>query len=124
MKKAGYILSIFFVSISLAGEPAHAAVNTALFYTPAGILDIAILIGALVCLIWASKVLSLVKGGLLSKSWQMFAFGFGLLLVARILALAETVSLFQIPAFTLTGIYLAMILIWLYGLYRTKKILS
>lgn len=108
----------------LLSRTAHAALNPAVFYTPSGILDIAILLGTLLCLFWAARVMSLVKGGMMSKSWQMFSLGFGFLLIARVLSLAETASLFAFPGYVLTGLYLLMIATWLYGIYQTKKVLG
>jgi len=124
MKRIGIFTALFFVPLLLLSRTASASVNPAVFYTPTGILDIAILLGTLICLLWAAKVMSLVKGGLMSKSWQMFSLGFSFLLIARILAISETASLFAIPGYVLTALYLLMILTWLFGLYQTKKVLG
>ncbi len=123
MKRIG-LISTFLIVPLLSGSSAHAALNPAVFYTPSGILDLAIFLATVICLIWAARVMSLVKGGMLSKSWQMFSLGFGFLLIARVLVLGETASLFAFPGYVLTGLYLLMIITWLYGLYQTKKVLG
>ena len=112
------------VPLSLMASSAHAGMNPAMFYTPSGILDIAILLGALICLIWSAKVMSLLKGGLMSRSWQMFSLGFGFLLIAQIVNLGETVNLMALPGYVLAALYFLMVATWLFGLYQTKKILG
>ncbi len=124
MKRIGNITLLGVVPLSLMASSAQAAINPALFYTPSGILDVAILLGALICLIWSAKVMSLLKGGMMSKSWQMFSLGFGFLLIARILSLGETTNLMALPGYVLAALYFLMIATWLLGLYQTKRVLG
>jgi hypothetical protein len=93
-------------------------------YTTSGIANIVLLVCAFICLVWSLKVLSLVRGGLMSKSWQMFVLGFGFLVIAQILAIGEKVELYYLPGYTLTVFYLLMAITWLIGLYRTRKVLG
>jgi hypothetical protein len=93
-------------------------------YSIASIFHIILLICAIICLVWSLKILSLVRGGLMSKSWQMFVIGFCFLTFAQLLAIGENANLFYIPGYILTVLYLIMTLTWLVGLYQTRKILG
>ncbi len=93
-------------------------------YEPSAIISLVILLCAVIGLAWALKILSLVRGGLMSKSWQMFGLGFGFLIVAQVLALGQDVQIFAIPHFIVSAIYLLMAIMWLIGLYQTRKVLG
>ncbi len=103
---------------------ASASINTDAMYTPSSIVNIAILLCAIICLAWAMKILSLVRGGLLSKSWQMFVLGFCFLIFAQLMVIGEHAELFMLPSYTTTSLYLLMAITWLIGLYHTRKILG
>lgn len=124
MKKIKYI----FASAMLLGvmplQSASAAIDTRGLTTTSGIINLALLLCVIIGIAWSMKVMSLVRGGLLSKSWQMFALGFVFLMLARLLALGETVKLVAAPEYVTTILYLLMILTWLVGIYQTKKILA
>jgi hypothetical protein len=93
-------------------------------YNPMAIINVVIVLMAAACLIWALKILSLVKGGLMSKSWQMFGLGFGFLIIAQLVSLGQRAGLYVIPDFINPAIYLLMVVAWLYGLYQTRKVLG
>ncbi|UCD18538.1 MAG: hypothetical protein JSV44_06415 [Candidatus Zixiibacteriota bacterium] len=116
------------VSMLLAGffvvQPARASIDAAQLYSTASIFNLVLLLCAIVCLAWSLKILSLVRGGVLSRSWQMFVLGFGFLLLAQVLILSERAELLQVPGFVATAFYLMMAITWLVGLYQTRKILG
>jgi hypothetical protein len=124
MKRLLLMIPAALVINLVMSQPAEASVNTENLYNTGSAINLVLLLCALVCLVWSLKILSLVRGGLLSKSWQMFVLGFGFLLLAQILLIAESVELFSIPAFIATALYLLMGITWLVGLYQTRKILG
>ena len=108
----------------LNAEPARAAIDTAELYSTASIFNLILLLCAIVCLVWSLKIMSLVRGGVLSRTWQMFGLGFGFLLLAQVLILGGRVNAFQLPGFMTTAFYVMMAITWLVGLYQTRKILG
>jgi hypothetical protein len=108
----------------ISGSSAFGSVNPDVFYTPAVVVHEILLICAVICLIWASKVLSLVRGGLMSKSWQMFMLGFVFLAIAQVLAIIENAQLVIFPEYLLSLVYLIMSITWLFGLYQLRKVLG
>ena len=121
-KILGLIILISFICVG----PASAAISLDLndFYNPMSIISVVVLFIAVACLVWSLKILTLVKGGLMSKSWQMFGLGFGFLIVAQLVSLGQVAQLFVIPDFITPAVYLLMVITWLYGLYQTRKVLG
>lgn len=105
-------------------SPAYAALNTNAIYSPTAIINLVLLVCAIICLAWAMKILSLVRGGLFSKSWQMFVIGFCFLVFAQLIVLGERTGLIELPGYFMTSAYLLMAFTWLIGLYHTRKILG
>ncbi len=124
MKKTLSIISAGLGGVITTAVPARAAIRTENIYEPVSIVTLIVLLCSALCLIWAFKVLSLVRGGLLSKSWQMFVLGFGFLLLAQIVTLGQQVALINLPGFVVTAFYLLMSVTWLMGLYQTRRILG
>ena len=124
MKKYLNIIKIV-LSVSLfTATSSYGALDAESIYSTASVFHIALLICAVICLIWALKILALVRGGLMSKSWQMFVVGFCFLIFAQLLAIGENAHLFYLPGYISTALYLIMTLTWLAGLYQTRKILG
>ena len=124
MKKTLSIISASLGGVLALTVPARAAFQTESIYEPISIVTLIVLLCSVLCLIWAFKVLSLVRGGLLSKSWQMFVLGFGFLLLAQIVTLGQQMAIFSLPGFVATAFYLLMSVTWLLGLYQTRRILG
>ena len=93
-------------------------------YSTEGIVHLILLLCAIVGLIWSLKILSLVKGGMMSKSWQMFVLGFCFLVFAQLMALGESAGMFFLPSYIKPSLYLLMAITWLIGLYHTRKVLG
>ncbi|MFH2037191.1 MAG: hypothetical protein ABIJ45_12375 [Candidatus Zixiibacteriota bacterium] len=108
----------------LLGDTASAAVDATKFYSPTAIVHEALLLCAIICLAWSAKVLSLVRGGLMSKSWQMFVLGFCFLVGAQLMVIVEQAQLVIIPGYFVSAIYLLMSITWLFGLYQLRKVLG
>ncbi len=118
-----YIPGMALLSL-LFSETAHATVEAKSLFSASGMINLVILICVLIGLLWSIKIMSLVKGGLMSKSWQMFSLGFAFLIIARFLIVIESINAFTAPEPVITILYLLMIITWLMGIYQTKKILA
>jgi hypothetical protein len=124
MKSIKYLLAVLVLSWLSPFSSAKASVDTSRLYSADGIINVVVLLAVLICMIWSAKVMTLVKGGLLSRSWQMFSLGFGFLLVARVLLLGESISAFYMPNYIMTVLYSLMIFTWLIGLNKAKNVLG
>ncbi|HDL03365.1 MAG TPA: hypothetical protein ENH25_04450 [candidate division Zixibacteria bacterium] len=124
MKKIINILYLFLLAGLLSARPAYAGIDPNALYTTTNIIHLVVLICAALCLIWALKILTLVKGGLISKSWQMFVLGFCFLIAAQLTVVGENVGLLLIPTYITTALYLLMTITWLAGLYQTRRVLG
>ncbi len=94
------------------------------FFSAASIFNFFILICSILCLLAAVKVLSLVRGGLLSKGWQMFVLGFAALVLAQVLTVSQKAHILPTPEFVTALLYLVMAVTWLAGLYQIRKVLA
>ena len=106
-----------------AGGPAEAA-NLAVITSPPTLLNVLILAAAVACAAAAVKVLSLVRGGLLSKSWQFFVAGFGVLGLCQLIRLGAAFELITLPAFVVPSLSVVMAGLFLTGIIETKRALS
>jgi hypothetical protein len=124
MRKMVYTLFLAILLVVVVGNVAQASIKIEDFYTTTSIFDITLLICALICLLWSLRIMSLVRGGLMSKSWQMFVLGFGFLVIAQVFSLGENARLFLLPGYITSALYLLMAIMWLSGLYKTRRILG
>jgi hypothetical protein len=124
MRKMINTLFLAILLVVLVGNAAQASIKIEDFYTTTSIFDIILLVCALICLLWSLRIMSLVRGGLMSKSWQMFVLGFCFLVIAQVFTLGENARLFFLPGYVSTALYLLMAIMWLGGLYRTRRILG
>ncbi len=124
MNKSKYILSGIFLISFLFTKTANAAVDINALLSTAGIADMVLLLCIIICLFWSMNIMSLVRGGLMSKSWQMFTLGFLFLILARIVIISATINLFVVPEYVSTLLYLFMTITWLIGIFQTKRILA
>lgn len=111
---------VFFTAVTADAQAANLAVIT----SPPTILNILVFLFACACLFVCSQVLGLVKGGQLSKSWQMFLLGFTVLAISQIASLLETFEVLALPGFVVPIMMVVMVGLFLYGMYETKRILS
>jgi len=123
-KQAINFLGVLFMLGLVSAQPARASISVEGVYSTSAIFNLALLICAVICLIWSLKILSLVRGGLISKSWQMFVLGFCFLILAQLLIVGGKVGLFFIPAYIKTALYFFMTMTWLIGLYQTRRVLG
>ncbi len=116
---------IVFVAVTVAGAaaPAHAA-NFAVITNPPTLLNLFILGVAVACVTATAKVHALVRGGELSKSWQLFMAGFGVLGACELALLADSFELLALPSFVTPLGLMAMAGLFLYGVLEAKRVLS
>ena len=124
MNKVKYMLSGILLTSLIFAQTAHASVDTEALFSVSGIADMVLLLCVVICLFWSMRIMSLVRGGLMSKSWQMFTLGFIFLMLARFLAISQSIHLLIVPEYVSTILYLLMILTWLIGIYQTKRTLA
>ncbi|MDX9857361.1 MAG: hypothetical protein RBT76_06205 [candidate division Zixibacteria bacterium] len=117
------ILSLSALIGLIASGRADAA-NLAVIANPPTLLSGAVFLVAIGCLVLCIQVLGTVRGGLLSKSWQIFLIGFGLLALSQILWLLQTIEVVHLPSFVVPALLTAMGGTFLYGLMVTKRTLS
>ncbi|MFH2049816.1 MAG: hypothetical protein ABIJ12_10265 [bacterium] len=111
------------VSIMMIGSNANAA-NLAMITSTPTMLDILILICSIGCVMGAMKVLSLVRGGQFSKSWQYLMGGFSALIVVQLLRIFNAIEIIMLPVFVIPTCFILMMGLFLYGIYEAKRILS
>jgi hypothetical protein len=122
-RKTGALSLWALALIGLLPETSQAA-DFALLLTVPAIVNQVVLIAAIASLLVAFRVYTLVKGGLLAKSWQMFVVGLLCLAIAQIFALAETAGYFSAPEWLRPMTFLCMAGLWLYGLLQARRALS
>jgi len=105
-------------------SPRAEAANLAVITSPPTLLNIIIFLVALAAAVMCWQVASVVRGGLLSKSWQAFVGAFGLLAVSQGLLIALTIEVVELPSFVVPAILVAMSGLFLYGIVWTKRTLS
>jgi len=124
MRKTSSIIFFILLLVILSAQPASAEVKAGGFFSVSSIFNIFLLAVAVACLIWGLQILSLVRGGLISKSWQMFILGFCFLILAQLLIVLQNIGLFAVSAIFTTILYLLMAVTWLVGLNNTRKVLG
>lgn len=119
--KTATITGLF--TLVLAAQPAHA--NTlAIMASPPNLLSLIVFVAAVVCLVLCAQVASVVKGGLLSKTWYFFMIGFALLAVSQGVMLLMELGFVVVPSFVVPAVLLAMSVVFAYAVLTTKRTLG
>ena len=105
------------------GTNAQAA-NFAVITTPPVYLNIFVLLIALGCVVGSAKISSLVRGGNLGKSWQIFILGFIAFTAGQLVILLDQFEIITLPIFVVPFLMLAAAGLLLYGILETKKVLD
>ncbi|RME27851.1 MAG: hypothetical protein D6800_04565 [Candidatus Zixiibacteriota bacterium] len=114
------------LSIVLAGaatESSQAANLTALTQPPT-LMNLVIFVIAVVCLVFCLQVISLVRGGYLTKSWQFFLTGFVLLALSQLGRVLSSIEVFTAPDWVSPVLLILMTAAFLMGLLQTRRLLS
>ncbi|MEA1980306.1 MAG: hypothetical protein U9N54_04960 [candidate division Zixibacteria bacterium] len=116
-------IMLFGFAVLLTATNAN-AVNFAVITSPPIFLNVFILILAFGCILGALSIYKLVKGGNLSKSWQLFVFGFVVLTISQLGYLAQAFEILTLPIFIIPALMVITFGLFLYGIIETKKILG
>ena len=119
MKKISFALGLLLVG----STNAHAA-NFAVITQPQTMLSAFVFLAGIGCLVGAVNILSLVRGGLLFKSWQIFLSAFVVLIVSQIANLIHDFEIFMLPSFAVPALLLLAIGLLFFGVFETKKTLE
>ena len=113
------------LTLVLAGSAGSAqAANLAVITSPPTFLSVFALLVSCAGLAFCFQVVSLVKGGLFSRIWQLFVIGFALLALSQVSVLLNHFELMVVPGFVLPALLLAMAGVFSYGIIEAKRILS
>ncbi len=119
MKKNSLILSLLLLCTGNAN-----AANFAVISQPPTILSLVVFIVGIGCLLGSVKILSLLRGGLLFKSWQIFLTAFIVLVISQAANLVNDFEILLLPTFVVPALLLLTIGLFLVGVFETKKTLE
>ena len=120
MKK---IIGIAIATAVVVAESAQAA-NFGVIVTAPGLFNVLALGAAVFGVVGALKVRDLVRGGLLSKSWQFLLFAalsFGL---AQLVTLLGSMELVSLPNFVVPLLWAMTVAFFAWGIFITKRTLD
>ena len=117
-------ISILSLLIVLATSVSAKAANFAVITNPPTLLSLFVLFTAVGCLVGALKLLDILKGGQLFKSWQIFLIGFVALAISQTAILLHDFEILVVPNFVVPALLLVTLGLFLFGIFTTKKILS
>ena len=100
------------------------AANFAVIASPPTMLKFVVLGVAIGCLVGSVKVLSVLKGGLLFKGWQLFVFGFAVLAICQLAGLLSDFEIFSLPEYVAPSLTVVVSALFLYGILQTKRTLD
>jgi hypothetical protein len=111
--------------LAIVGSASQAqAANLAVITSPPTFLCAFALLVACAGLAFCLQVLSLVKGGLFSRIWQVFVLGFVLLALSQTAVLLGNFEILTLPAYVVPALMLLMAGLFTYGIMEAKRILS
>ena len=117
---------IFSIAISLvvvASASANAA-NLAVITSPPTLLNAFVLLIAIACAVGSIKIFDLVRGGQMSKTWQILIVGFIVFAASQIANLCVAFEIISLPAYVVPALVVVALGMFLYGIFETKRILS
>lgn len=120
MKK---IFAMCVLGVLVARNSAEAA-NIAVITSPPTLLKLVVFGIAIGCLVFSLKVVSVLKGGLLSRAWQVFMIGFGVLALGQLAALMGDMEFFNLPSFVTPALWAVTTGLFFYGVFETKRTLE
>jgi len=120
MKK---ILGLGILFLLISNSYAMAA-NFAVITSPSTFLNIFVLFAVIGCGVGSFKILSLLKGGQLFKSWQIFMFGFIVLALCELVILLNIFEIFHAPQFVVPTLLFITFGLFFYGIWETKRTLD
>lgn len=115
--------SLIVAGISLFALPAHAT-NVAVMVQSPNLLSLAVFVIACAAAVICWQVFSVLKGGYLSRSWQFFVIGFGLLAVSQASNLLTALEIFLVPTWVSPAILALMVAVFFFAAFDSKRVLS
>lgn len=120
MKRVSQIVAMMLLT---GATSANAANITALVH-PANLLNLVLLVGASLCAALCLQVLELVRGGQLSRSWQLFLGGFVVMGLSQLLAILQAMEILILPTWVVPMMMVAMGALFYFGLVQLKRVLG
>ena len=114
----------FLIIIFFCGFNNAYAANLAVITSPPTLLNLVGLVVAVICVVGAFKVLTLVRGGSFSRSWQFLMGGFITFVIGQLVMLLNTFEIIAIPSFLFPAFLVLATGLFLYGIWETKRGLS
>ena len=112
------------VLFTLLGVGNAHATNLAVISQPPTILNLVVLVIACVATLVCIQVSGAVKGGQLSRAWQMFMTGFGVLALSQIAMLLDTFEIVALPLWIAPLLMAVCLGLLAYGVFEAKRILA
>jgi predicted membrane channel-forming protein YqfA (hemolysin III family) len=119
MKKVALGIALAFLMTNDAN-----AANFAMITSPPTMFSFFVLVIAGFCLVGSFQILNQVRGGLLSRSWQMFFIGFVLLAISQLGHIAASLEILMLPVYFMPGVLVLMAGVFAYGVYNARRTLS
>lgn len=110
-------------ALTLTAATTHAG-EVAVIANPPAFFTFAIFAGACACIAVCFQVLMLVRGGQLSRSWQLFLAGFCVLAVSQLGMILHGFGVISMPSWLVPTLLVVMSGVFFWGLFETKRMLS
>jgi hypothetical protein len=109
-------------SVLVSGN-AHAA-NLAVITSPPTILNLVIFLLACAGAVVGLQLLGVLKGGQLSKAWQIFVAGFAILALCQVSILLQTFEVLALPVWVSPALAVIWAGVFFYGVFETRRVLA
>ena len=100
------------------------AANFAVITAPPTILNLGVLVLALGGVVIGLQLLGIVRGGFLSRPWQIMVAGFVVLALGQVATLLETFEIVSLPIWAAPSLMILWAGVFFYGLFETKRALA
>jgi len=100
------------------------AANFAVITAPPTILNLLVLGLGIAGIAIGFQVLNVLKGGYLSRAWQIFVAGFVVLVFSQIAVLLPTFEIVNLPNWVAPGLTVLWVGTLFYGIFETKRVLA
>ncbi len=120
MKTHAVILGLSVLALAGRAEAANFAVIT----SPPTILNLAVMFLGVAGVVVGIQLINILKGGFLSRAWQIFVAGFAVVILAQLAILLPTFEIIDLPAWVAPGLTVLWAGVFFYGIFETKRILA
>ena len=108
--------------LGLAGRTE--AANFAVITAPPTLLNLGVLALALAAIVIGMQLLGTVRGGMLSRPWQIMVAGFVVLALGQVATLLQTFEIVILPAWVAPSLMVLWAGVFFYALFETKRTLA